>query len=127
MPASRPVPARRRLLERLVHKSHPPVLTQRLPPASKRCWSLCPSSWLLEKLPDGHTQCLSQTVQHIHRWIFFSPFQSAHIGTVNTRIECQRFLRQALPNPDPAQIPSNQCSPVHARRRALSWLSNHGI
>ena len=71
-------------------------------------------------------ECRSQLVQGDHRWVFLSALNMADIGALHVGHERQLVLRNAVSDPDTAQIKSKLFENIHSRTKH-AWLSRSHV
>lgn len=64
-----------------------------------------------------HVQGLRQRLQHGNRHVFFAPFDTADIGTVDRGLKRKPFLRQAALDAQLAKVPTDEFASIHSRAK----------
>ena len=82
--------------------------------------------WHDKELNDLGTEGVRELLQYSDRRVLQSAFKTAHVGSIDTSVSREIFLRQGALDPKSPEIPRHKCLRPHAKRRALCSSLNHG-
>jgi hypothetical protein len=78
-----------------------------------------------EQIGQRNAQSFRQAVQHVYGRVGFAAFNAAKVRPVDTCIERQPFLRDAVSNANPPDINGNKFAPTHERMDNFYRQLNH--
>jgi hypothetical protein len=80
-----------------------------------------------EELNDRGAEGIRKLLEQRDGWVFQPTFETANVGSIDTGVGGESFLRQIALDPESPEIPRHKCLRPHAERRALRNALNHGL
>lgn len=84
---------------------------------SHRCGAGFVGPSFLKENAHFHVQGLRQRLQHGNRHVFFAPFDTADIRTVDRGLKRKPLLRQAALDAQLSEIPADEFASIHSRAK----------